>query len=446
MRRILLAGAAVVALAALLPVGASALVPPGHGRDHGTTLRRDLGERLLWARQFRPLGARLASGSVTLQGTVYAYDGGVRDGATVQWWAPDATDTWHMGMTTTAADGTYTLAADPADGRGELYADPSDSSSLAFLAETWTPPGPLVRDFRPGRVAVTAWRGGPWDGFDTLTTRLWGPARYSAGWTDVDGSDPASALVDVLEGSYTHGTAKFWMDEGIEFTAPFDVTAGAQEHSVTLYQADAQRILVQAPYWASGKPGSSVKVRCEHYPAGWLDSVWGYNEFPVTAPVKYFGTRTAMGAEVEYRTVRVPATVKPGYWYLIGLQHENGLAALYLETPFQVCTLKASRTVITRGTAIRVSGVVPVAGHWGTTPGIRKAVTLYAHKGTASVPRTWDPTGSGWVKVGSVMTDRYGAYRTPLFKPLRTLTLVVRYPGDQWYWRAYTSVRKITVK
>jgi len=73
-------------------------------------------------------------------------------------------------------------------------------------------------------------------------------------------------------------------------------------------------------------------------------------------------------------------------------------------------------------------------------------VTLYAHKGTAPVPTRWNPKSKGWVKVYSVRANAYGAYKTPTFKPLKTLTLVVRYPGDDWYWDAYTSTQKVTVR
>jgi len=45
-----------------------------------------------------------------------------------------------------------------------------------------------------------------------------------------------------------------------------------------------------------------------------------------------------------------------------------------------------------------------------------------------------------------VKTNRQGAYTTPYFKPLKTLTLVVRYPGDDWWWGAYTSATRVAVK
>ncbi len=107
---------------------------------------------------------------------------------------------------------------------------------------------------------------------------------------------------------------------------------------------------------------------------------------------------------------------------------------------------KASRTSVRKGTKIRVKGIIPTAGHWGEQAGLKKTVTLYAHKGTAGVPTKWNPKSKGWVKVGSVRADGKGTYTTPYFKPLKTLTLVVRYPGDDWYFDGYTSTQKIVVR
>ena len=62
------------------------------------------------------------------------------------------------------------------------------------------------------------------------------------------------------------------------------------------------------------------------------------------------------------------------------------------------------------------------------------------------MPTKWDPASKGWFKLGTVRTNGLGAYTTPYFKPPSTHTLVVRYPGDDWYYGAYTSAQKITVR
>jgi hypothetical protein len=46
--------------------------------------------------------------------------------------------------------------------------------------------------------------------------------------------------------------------------------------------------------------------------------------------------------------------------------------------------------------------------------------------------------------VGRVKANGLGRYARFL-RPTRTTWYVVRYPGDDWYWHAYTSVLKVRV-
>jgi hypothetical protein len=45
-----------------------------------------------------------------------------------------------------------------------------------------------------------------------------------------------------------------------------------------------------------------------------------------------------------------------------------------------------------------------------------------------------------------VRTTRTGAYTTPYVRPPRTGTFVVQYDGDDWYYGAFTSTAKVTVR
>jgi hypothetical protein len=244
------------------------------------------------------------------------------------------------------------------------------------------------------------------------------------------------AFADPLHG-WIGGDAAQLMDTG-------DGGATWSSPSLSANEADAQRLSFTSPYWASGRPGSAVKLRLQNYPAGWQLSFTGYAGYPKSAATKSFGAATSTGVYNQARTVTVPRTAKPGYAYWLGVQHKDG--TLYLENSFQVCTLNATKTAIAKGTAIRATGVVPVQGHEGSTPGKRTTVYFWVHVGTKGVPTKWDPRSQGWLYLGAVRTNGLGAYRTPLFEPLRTLTLVAQYPGDDKYFGAYTSVRKITVK
>jgi hypothetical protein len=335
---------------------------------------------------------------------------------------------------------------------GEIWAYPDADSTLARGARTWVDGNSYDESLYPGRVSVTGYRGGPWGDFTKLIVGLSGSDRYSKGAvTAADtSSTPVSGLVDVLDGSYDTGSVKFFWDEGVEFSDSIGVTSGATTGtSISVDEAGAQRVWMRSPVWYSGKPGATVRMRLENFPTGWINRVTGYTDDPGETASRTFGTWTSPGATASSLNVTVPSAAKPGYAYWIGFQHVDSTAPdaseypLYVEEMYQVCTLKASKTSVKAGTKIRVTGVIPTQGHWGSTAGLKKTVTLYAHKGTASVPSTWSP--KGWTKVGSVKTNGLGAYVTPYFKPLKTLTLVVRYPGDDWYYDAYTSTQRITV-
>ncbi len=217
----------------------------------------------------------------------------------------------------------------------------------------------------------------------------------------------------------------------------------ARQLNLNSLQARAQRVRITAPYWQSGKPGARVTLLLSQFGKGVASALTGYCGYPADAPLTLLGSHTSTGAASQEKTVTIPTTAKPGYLYLVGVQHKDGV--LYLEVPFQVCTLKPSSTSIRVGAAIRLSGTVPTQGHWGLEPGRTKLVTVYRRTTVASPPKVWDATTVGWKKVGTYRTDGYGKFTTPLLKPGRTTWYIVRYPGDEWYWGAYTSVAKVTV-
>jgi hypothetical protein len=447
--------AATVCAAILLPAAAAYAASPAHVGDGHHTPRADGpataddAGALSAKETFAPLGARLSVATARVYGHLTDSYGTPTVGALVETWSEVGGD-WYWAETQTAADGYYSIDATPT-GNGEVWAYPDGDSTLARSVGAWAAGGTYGHNIYPGRVSFTAHRGGRWGDFDKLSVRIWGPQTYSKGavYTGDTTSTPVTGAVDILSGSYWGGSAKFFWDEGVEFSGTYDVSAGSQSGAVTVNEADAQRIWFRSPYWYSGKPGASVRVAIDNFPAGWINAVTGYTDDPKGTASRTFGTHTSTGTATQYRSYRIPATAKPGYGYWIGFQHVDGSGnqyPLYLEEMYQVCTMKPSKTKIRKGTKIRVTGVVPTEGHWGTEKGQRKVVTLYAHKGTAGAPTKWNPKSKGWVKVGSVRTNAYGAYVTPYFKPLKTLTLVVRYPGDGWYFDGYTSTRKVAVR
>jgi len=433
----------------LVLAGAAAAAPRDlPARGHGLTHDKAQARTAVWARaktSFAPLGARLAA--ITISGNVYASNATPHANATVVWWVPAGSDSWYSGSTLTDTSGNWTAQTVPALSNGQIYAYPADGGILGRLGMSWSDGTGFTMN--AGRLGATGVRGGPWHDFTHLTVDLFGDYAFSEGGVIAPDTktSPVAGEFDAEYGAYSKGSVNFFTDEGVEFSGSYNVVSFTSSGSIpAANEVDAQRITVASPYWASGAPGSTIRVAMGQFPAGWVNDVTGSSEYPDTAPVTEYGPKTSSGASTEYVALKVPKNATPGYWYDIGMQHANGLGALYLQTPFQVCTMKPSKTSVRRGTKIRVTGVVPIYRHWGTTPGVAKSVTLYAHKGAAAVPTKWEPKSQGWVKVGSVKTNRQGAYTTPYFKPLKTLTLVVRYPGDDWWWGAYTSATRVAVK
>ena len=453
MRRLIVA--ATVCAALLLPAAAHA-APPAHLGDGHHTPRASSPPALVGAeglsvkKAFAPLGARLSSVPATVYGHLVNSYGTPTSGAWVEAWS-EVGDTWYWRQDQTGSDGFYSIGDAVPTNNGEIWAYPDDDSTLARSVGAWASGGAYGYVLYPGRVSVTGHRGGRWGDFREIAVSMWGATTHSKGVVHAGdaSSTPVTGEVDILNGSYWSGSAKFFWDEGVEFYGTADVVSGATSGSLTVNEAAAQRIWFTSPYWYSGKPGANVRVAIENFPAGWINKVTGYTDDPKGTASKTFGTHTSTGAATQYRSYKIPATAKPGYGYWIGFQHINEAGSsypLYLEEMYQVATLKASKTRVKKGTKIRVKGVVPTEGHWGAEKGKRKVVTLYAHRGKAKVPTKWNPRSKGWIKVASVRTNGYGAYVTPYFRPLKTLTLVVRYPGDGWYYDGYTSTQKIRVR
>jgi hypothetical protein len=403
--------------------------------------------------RFTPLGARL-SGGVDLSGTVYDWArapvGGAVVFASVMTKSDRDGDWYELSMTESEADGSFAMEVSPGiDTAVSVFPGPDDRY-FSRADEPWSRGGSYTgRDFWPGRLPVTAHRGGPWRDFTRIVVGLRSETAYSDDSFATIGTKttPVDGLVEMLDGAYVKGYARFFRDEGLEFEGAWDVTPGATSATgLTLHEAEAQRIWITTPYWHSGRPGATVELAFHNFPAGWVNWMRYTSEGPVAVAGSY-GALTSAGAHTHTAFFEVPADAPPGYTCWISAQHDNGLALLELSEAYQVCTLVPSKKSIRRGQRIRVTGVVPTEGRiYDIVPGLRKTVTLYAHEGNAPVPTQWDPSGAGWVEVCTARTDGFGAYKTPYFTPSRTETLVVRYPGDNEYFDAYTSAVRIVVR
>jgi len=395
---------------------------------------------------------RLTRGAAVLKGHVYDYSGAPL-GADLDAWVQVA-GVWEHATGATDGVGAYTLSGlGAASANGELYVSPTIGDSwFSRSGLTWGDPGPTTFDFRPGEAAVSLNRGGSWHS-DAYPDSNWTQAYVDLHGTGLYGStvvsgggsvSPVTGQAQSLPGHQSMATVNFWMDEGVEVPVSIDTVAGSTAGSVSADQATALRTTVYTPVNASGKPGTYVSVGMNAFPVNWVSDFTGYSEYPATAPVKAFGQFYTSSANDQAKRLRIPTTARPGYWYLIGLQHTTG--PLYLETPFQVCTLKSSRASVAAGRSVRLSGIVPTKGHWGSRAGIRKTLVLYARTTKGTQPMPWKTSPKGWKKIASFKCNGYGKYTSPLLHPKRSTWYVVRYAGDDWYWAAYTSVIRVGVK
>ena len=271
------------------------------------------------------------------------------------------------------------------------------------------------------------------NGVAATSTSLMRTTDGGVTWAFVPGTGAGAAP---LYGCAGAGNSAFWVvGDGARLSGSTDGGQTWASGSAQVSELDAQRFGIVSPASGSGRPGSKVKLLLQHVPNGWPVVISGYPAWPLTAPVKQLATLTSNGNEDQPRTVTIPSTVKPGYFYFFGFEHQGG--PLYLETAFQLSTLKPSRTAIASGGSVTLSGVVPTQNHFGSTPGKKKYVYLF--KSTRSATR-------GFKFVRRYQTNGYGVFRTGRQSPSRTTWYVVVYAKDGVYWEAPTPTVKVTVR
>jgi len=408
--------------------------------------------------QARPLVGLGLAGAGSVTGVVEDYDGNVIAGATVSLYHFDAVADGYVfdASAETGADGSFTITGAPATSEGVLdvtsigaYEDSFGVTDLTFSDPGTTDVGTL----RPGGLSVEAVEGGPWAGsaLPTIETNNLDDS-YADRTFDTESSWPTTFRADAMPGSVYDAICYFYYDEAAEWIAAsgneYAVSAGATTgSSVVLRESQALRSAqLLTGYSPSGKPGSKVKILIGNWPAGSTATFSGRSDKPGAAPRKSFGSMHPAGTGWYLKTVTVPTTATPGYAYWISIYRTDLSGSwLSLSEYFQVCTLKASAATIHRGGRVKLSGVIPTKGHWGTTAGKRKVVYVYASTKAKPQPTTWKPNSS-WHLVAKVTANGLGKYASAYLRPAGTRWYVVRYPSDNWYWGGYTSVIKVTVR
>jgi hypothetical protein len=391
--------------------------------------------------------ARGSSGPCTVDGTLLDYDGVPVSGAQVDLWYRDAQGAYHFfDWTTTGGSGTFVFTGAPETTDAGLYVSREDGDGY----QSWNNSlvagvNPIV--IQPGRAYAEVARTSDeaWNGWDWVRVETYGSGGGGTTWLNGESGGVWAAPPDC-----DYAVAYPWDNQGIEWWAPSPLTigAGTTNSSIIIFnQDDGRSVFIDAPYWASGKAGTVATMVLENWPAGFQASFYGYSEGPVAAYKEYAAVAVSDGAKYGTIGLGVPGSAPPGYTYEIhAWRHDTDDSGLDLATYFQVASLKPSRTAIRRGGAVRLTGVVPTEGHMGSTPGKSKYVVVYERARSAGQPTRWDATRNGWTKVATVRTDGYGRYASRLLHPTRTIRYVVRYPGDAWYWGAYTSVVKVAVR
>jgi hypothetical protein len=408
--------------------------------------------------------AAAAAGAGVVQGHVYDYLGSpVANAAVMAFVVDDQGNQLWAQNTTTDATGAYSLSGAPATAHdGRIFVWPDNEGSWAVKGLAFADPGPSTYDLRPARVTWSATRGGPWGpgwqdpgievaGMSATATPVYAyTAQYGVS-TDATVTGWASALpadVRLVAFSFYPDETALW-DAADPGNSPVPVTVGSTTAlPFTFHEASAYRIFFTRPYWASGKPGTVLRLAMENFPAGLKVGFTGTSEKPNSVFTTIGKSHTSTGPQMQTVSLTIPAKAAPGYDFdvWVGGPLRYNIYELGLLEPFQVCTLNATKTSIRRGTAVKLSGVVPVQGHEGSTAGKRKYVWIYKRTTSATAPPTvWNATKKGWKLVARVRTDGYGRYHSALLRPARTTWYVARYAGDDTFWRAYTSVGKVRV-
>lgn len=394
------------------------------------------------------LSARATPRLWSVLGRVLDFGGGAVPGAGVYMDVYDSDDPVWWGSAESDAAGRFIFSGSPEGHAGISVELPAGRGATGYHA--WGIPlydgSNRLVDFQPGLVPFSTTRTAAdgWDHWDTVEVQTWG----SLGGADALAGRSGSAYA--MPPDYGYACVYYFTNQGVEWNqdSPYSYpleAGGRGGTAIRVDQDDAQSVLVLSR-WASGRPGSTIRLGLGGWPYGYLADIYGYSEDPDDRVLYDYTDFDSPGDSWGYAvSMPIPRGVKPGYAFVIQAARADQDSGLVVRDYFQVCTLNASRSGIRRGGAVRLSGVIPTQGHWGSLAGYRKTVTVYARTSSGGQPSTWRP-GKGWKKVCTCKANGYGKYVSRKLRPQRNTWYVVRYPGDDWYWGGYTSVVKVRVR
>ena len=401
----------------------------------------------------RFMAARAATGPCTVTGHVFDFGGTALAGVEVDLWYTNSSDVDEfVAWVDTDNTGMFTFTGVPETTAGELDVwTGSGDDGFFSTGNTFTAAGPNDFTLRPGMTGAEVLEGTDetWQGWQSFRLVTYGSG--GGGVTTING-DSSQGSVDgegyVMAPDYNYAVAYPWDNQGIEsFGSALPVTTGASDGKTMVFDQDNGRgAWIYTPYWQSGKPGTKVALILENWPVNYEMAFYGISQAPNATEKDWGFYVTSDGSQYGRVDLTIPTTATPGYDYELHTWRYNTTvpeSRLDLTTYFQVATLKASRSTVKHGGTVRLSGIVPTQGHMGRTVGKAKSVVLYGRTTAAGQPTT---TTKGWHKVATLRANGLGKFTSSLLHPKRTTWYVVHYPGDNWYFGAYTSVIKVTVK
>ncbi len=390
----------------------------------------------------------MAAGFGALEGTIKDPEGLTRGNTEVDWGYTNA-DGWHFGGTTTTDYlGHFSfpeVTATTAGGVQAWFTKDGHRYSLWREPLTFTEATTTTVDFAPGRAGLNATRGGPWKTWQRPRV-VFAESGVDGAWTDFafDTRGSETMFGAAMPGNADYACIYFWANEATEWMRPpgqgISVASGQllDWERAYVHQDDALRCYVTSPFWHSCRPGDTVKMALQNWPAGRKAAFLGQPDAP-SGPVTTFGDRkwTSTAKTAHTLSFRIPGTAKPGYGYYINaLRTDDSRSSLQLQEYVQLATLKKYYL----SGRLRMTGIVPTQGHWGAQAGKNKRVIIYAKYSRAGVPTKWDPTGQGWHKVAEATCNGQGRFYAGIPPTKPSAWYVARYAGDDWYWGAFTNV------
>ena len=398
-----------------------------------------------------------SSPTYPLSGTAEEYDGTLLDDAGIGWgwydpdaasWSPVGSVYHYGGWAYTDSKGRFSISAVTAHpGHDEIEADGP------FSADIMNNPTPTD----PGLMNIGRWG----LDFSTLGSITLRPGRVQVDIANVPKNkyllvtlgDPATGLADSLIApggvgladcpppDFTSAVAQPAPSDSdstkiaCEWISPNDASVTATAGALTAgtvamdWSTAVHGHLLEPASQLACRPGDVLRYGLWHVPVGQQFSFVGFSAYGGGTTTAYSPVITSAAVNVAYAvSLRVPASAPVGQAYAIeAYRSDDPYSELTLSDQVEVCRFAASRTTITRGRTVILSGRID---------GVN-ATLLAARPGTARPIRLSAP---GWKRVASLRLTANGSFHCRV-GPRRSTTYVVCFSNPTGYFTPLVTVR-----